>query len=170
LSPRESLLTGERPIGQFDDGREQSREGWIARGIEKQTARLPSDAFLWAALGAIAVSAPLQFMGNREVGNFVGQWAPTFLMLGLYNKMVKQLGSDRTENAIYQSFCAPARGPRGRKFGPADARIKSGHAGRLPFRDIRQGRFARRPRAHTTRERRPRRHPRENVAFRRPAA
>ena len=42
----------------------------------------------------------LQFTGNRQVSNFVGQWAPTFLILGLYNKMVKQLGSDRTENAL----------------------------------------------------------------------
>jgi hypothetical protein len=80
--------------------REQYREGAVARGIEKQTAKLPSDAFLWAALASIAVSASLQFMGNRQVSNFVGQWAPTFLILGLYNKMVKQLGSDRTENAI----------------------------------------------------------------------
>jgi len=24
----------------------------------------------------------------------VGQWAPTFLVLGIYNKLVKQLGSD----------------------------------------------------------------------------
>jgi hypothetical protein len=80
--------------------REQYREGSVARGIEKQTAKLPSDTFLWAALASIAASASLQFMGNRQVSNFVGQWAPTFLILGLYNKMVKQLGSDRTENAI----------------------------------------------------------------------
>ena len=79
--------------------REEHREGAIARGIERQTAKLPSDTFLWAALGAIAVSATLQMMGNRQVSNFVGQWAPTFLILGLYNKMVKQLGSDRMENA-----------------------------------------------------------------------
>jgi hypothetical protein len=25
---------------------------------------------------------------------FVGQWAPTLLILGVYNKLVKQLGSD----------------------------------------------------------------------------
>jgi hypothetical protein len=25
---------------------------------------------------------------------FVGQWPPTFLILGVYNKLVKQLGSD----------------------------------------------------------------------------
>jgi hypothetical protein len=31
---------------------------------------------------------------------FVGQWVPTLLIFGLYNKLVKQLGSDRTENAV----------------------------------------------------------------------
>jgi hypothetical protein len=80
--------------------REQHQEGRIARAIEQQTAKIPSDAFLWAAIAAIGVSATLQFTGNRQVSNFVGQWAPTFLILGLYNKMVKQLGSDRTENAL----------------------------------------------------------------------
>ena len=29
------------------------------------------------------------------VSNFVGQWAPTFLLLGIYNKIVKVAGSDR---------------------------------------------------------------------------
>jgi hypothetical protein len=80
--------------------REQHREGTVARGIEQQTAKIPSDLFLWGAFGAIAASATLQFMGNRQVSTFVGQWAPTILILGLYNKMVKQLGSDRTENAL----------------------------------------------------------------------
>jgi hypothetical protein len=28
------------------------------------------------------------------MANFVGQWAPTFLILGLYNKIVKIAGSD----------------------------------------------------------------------------
>jgi hypothetical protein len=89
-----------KPFECYSDRLLDQREGPIARTIEQQTAKLPSDTFLWAALGAIAVSASLQFMGNRQVSNFVGQWAPTFLILGLYNKMVKQLGSDRTENAI----------------------------------------------------------------------
>jgi hypothetical protein len=75
-------------------------EGQVARTIEEQTAKLPSDAFLWLAVGSIAVSATLQMMGNRHVSLFVGQWAPTFLIFGLYNKLVKQLGSDRTENAV----------------------------------------------------------------------
>ena len=69
-------------------------EGRVARTIEEQTAKLPSDTFLWAAGASIAASATLQLMGNRHASVFVGQWAPTLLLLGLYNKLVKQLGSD----------------------------------------------------------------------------
>lgn len=79
---------------------QEHSEGAIARSIEEQTAKLPSDTFLWMAVGSITASAALQLMGNRQVSLFVGQWAPTFLLLGLYNKLVKQLGSDRTENAV----------------------------------------------------------------------
>jgi hypothetical protein len=79
---------------------QQHAEGAVARSIEEQTAKLPSDAFLWMAVGAMATSATLQAMGNRHVSLFIGQWAPTFLIFGLYNKLVKQLGSDRTENAL----------------------------------------------------------------------
>jgi len=32
-------------------------EGQVARGIEKQTAKLPSDIFLWVAIGTMAASA-----------------------------------------------------------------------------------------------------------------
>jgi hypothetical protein len=70
------------------------REGTLARTIEQQTAKVPSDVFLWAALGSIAVSLGLQVFSKKDESNFVGQWVPTFLMLGLYNKIVKELGSD----------------------------------------------------------------------------
>ena len=79
---------------------QEHAEGMVARSIEQQTAKVPSDAFLWMAVGAMATSATLQMMGNRHVSLFVGQWAPTFLIFGLYNKLVKQLGSDRTEHAM----------------------------------------------------------------------
>lgn len=74
----------------------QQREGKVARGIERQTAKLPSDAFLWAALASIGGSLYLQIRGQQKTSLFVGQWAPTFLILGLYNKLVKVAGSDRT--------------------------------------------------------------------------
>ena len=75
-------------------------EGRIAKTIEDQTAKLPSDTFLWMAVGAMTVSASLQMMGNRHASLFVGQWAPTFLIFGLYNKLVKQLGSDQVDREM----------------------------------------------------------------------
>jgi len=74
--------------------RQQHREGTVARTIEQQTAKLPSDLFLWAAGGSIIGSLTLQCMGRQHASLFVGQWAPTFLILGLYNKLVKVAGSD----------------------------------------------------------------------------
>ena len=72
----------------------QHSEGPVARGIEQQTAKIPSDMFLWAALGSIGLSLALNMSGKKEQSNFVGHWAPTFLVLGMYNKLVKLHGSD----------------------------------------------------------------------------
>jgi hypothetical protein len=77
---------------------ENFEEGPVARTIEQQTAKLPSDIFLWAALASIATSLLLQILDRKHNALFVGQWAPTFLLLGIYNKLVKQLGSDRRDN------------------------------------------------------------------------
>ena len=73
----------------------QHSEGTIARTLEQQTAKMPSDAFLWAAFASIGGSLLLRCMDKRDESLFVGQWAPTFLTLGLYNKIVKVAGSDR---------------------------------------------------------------------------
>ncbi len=70
-------------------------EGTVARTIEQQTAKLPSDVFLWAAAGSIGVSALLQFTGKQKASLFVGQWVAPFLLLGVYNKIVKVAGSDQ---------------------------------------------------------------------------
>jgi len=75
-------------------------EGPLAKAIEEQSAKLPSDTFLWLALGSITASLTLKITGRDKDALFVGQWAPTFLLLGVYNKLVKQLGSDRTENRV----------------------------------------------------------------------
>jgi hypothetical protein len=74
---------------------EEKTEGIVARTIEQQTAKLPSDVFLWAALGSIGVSAALQIAGKQKVSLFVGQWVAPFLLLGVYNKIVKVAGSDQ---------------------------------------------------------------------------
>jgi hypothetical protein len=76
-------------------------EGRLARQIEEQTSKLPSDTFLWAAVGSVAASATLQALGQKHASLFVGQWAPVMLMLGIYNKLVKQLGSDQESRQFH---------------------------------------------------------------------
>lgn len=72
----------------------EHREGMVAKTIEQQTAKLPSDTFLWAAVGSMAASFTLKMMGKDHQALFIGQWAPSLLILGLYNKLVKLEGSD----------------------------------------------------------------------------
>ncbi|MBX3159143.1 MAG: hypothetical protein KF773_24455 [Deltaproteobacteria bacterium] len=70
-------------------------EGSTTKRIEHVTAAMPSVVFLIAAGGAIAGALTLKLMGRDKTANFVAQWAPTLLMLGLYNKIVKVMGSER---------------------------------------------------------------------------
>lgn len=73
------------------------QEGGVARAIEKRTAKLPSDLFLWGAGASIAGSLGLRLMDREKDSQFVGQWVPTLLILGLYNKLVKELGHDQLD-------------------------------------------------------------------------
>ncbi len=89
------------------------REGPVARAIEKQTAKVPSDIFLWAAGASLLASLALEVVGlmkgesrrflpikgaraSEPLAGFVGMWVPSLLLLGVYNKIVKVAGSDRT--------------------------------------------------------------------------
>ena len=75
------------------------KEGSVARGIEKQTSRLPSDVFLWVAIGTMAASAIIQFTKKKHWSLFIGEWAAPILIMGLYNKLVKLEGHDQLEHA-----------------------------------------------------------------------
>lgn len=72
-------------------------EGKTTKLIEKTTSVIPSGTFLVLAGGAMVGSLALKLLGRDTTANFVGQWVPTILMLGIYNKMVKVLGSERSE-------------------------------------------------------------------------
>jgi hypothetical protein len=71
-----------------------AREGDVTRTLEAATARIPSGTFLGIAGGAIGLSLLMLLAGRTNVANFIGQWVPTILIMGLYNKTVKQHGSD----------------------------------------------------------------------------
>jgi len=70
------------------------QEDRVTGTIEAQTSKIPSSGYLAAALSSMAASAILKIAGKNDWAMFVGQWAPAFLILGVFNKMVKQHASD----------------------------------------------------------------------------
>jgi hypothetical protein len=90
LGTRMASMAATKPEGP----RPEHTEGVVARTIEQQTAKLPSDIFLWAAGASILGSLMLKCSGQNHNALFVGQWAAPFLLLGVYNKLVKVAGSD----------------------------------------------------------------------------
>ena len=67
-----------------------AKEDITTKAIEKQTKKIPSDAFLFTALGTMALSLTLKCLGRSKDAAFVGQWAAPILIMGVYNKLVKQ--------------------------------------------------------------------------------
>lgn len=71
-----------------------SQEDQVTAAIEKVTSKTPSSAFLGLAIASIAGSVAFKLAKKDHEALFVGQWVAPFLLLGIYNKMVKQHGSD----------------------------------------------------------------------------
>jgi hypothetical protein len=70
-------------------------EDQFTKTVEEYTAAIPSSAYLAVAVAAMAASLGLQMAGRGKWGNFIAQWVPTWLIIGLYNKLVKLEGHDR---------------------------------------------------------------------------
>lgn len=72
----------------------ENSEGRITKRIENITSKIPSATFLTLAVASVAIAAGLRLLGRKDDSQFVGQWVPTILTLGLYNKLVKLQGSE----------------------------------------------------------------------------
>lgn len=72
--------------------RDEHTEPTFTRVIEQQTARIPSHWFLLAAFTAMAASLVFEVTGRSRWSRFVGMWAPSLLITGVYNKLVKSFG------------------------------------------------------------------------------
>jgi len=53
------------------------------------TDNIPEATWYWAAVGSIAISAALKLAGKDNEAIFVGQWPPTFLLFGLYHRLLQ---------------------------------------------------------------------------------
>lgn len=81
----------------------KKREGRLATLIEDQTAKVPSDAFLWTAFAALIGATVLTATKQKAAAQIVGQLAPVLLLLGVYNKLVKLHGHDRQSKDPWSS-------------------------------------------------------------------
>src|SRR4051794_29538878 len=73
-------------------------EGKLTKKVEHVTAKVPSMGYLALAVGSMLISAGLAtFSTRKNLANFVGLWVPTFMLMGIYNKLVKIHGSDQVE-------------------------------------------------------------------------
>ncbi len=76
------------PIKMSVRNRHLPEETRVSEFIDETTSRVRPTSFLGLALGSIAVSASLAMFANRrQFANFVGLWAPTFMLFGIYNKL-----------------------------------------------------------------------------------
>jgi hypothetical protein len=73
------------------------KEGQVATLLEEVTSRVPSDVYLWTAVGTAAAALGLFIGGKKHTGLLLGQLAPSLLIIGLYNKLVKIEGHDEED-------------------------------------------------------------------------
>jgi len=70
-------------------------EDATTKAIEEQTKKIPSDIFLATAIASMALSFTLKCFGRNNNATFIGQWAAPILIMGVYNKLVKQENNNR---------------------------------------------------------------------------
>jgi hypothetical protein len=68
---------------------QKKQEGKVTKRIEEQTAKVPSLTYMGLAVGSMIASAACMLTGRKQLANFIGQWVPSLLIIGLYNKVVK---------------------------------------------------------------------------------
>lgn len=73
-------------------------EGKTTSLVEMETRKIPSISFLGAAFVSMAISAGLLAAGKKSLSMFVGQWVPTILLLGTYNKITKTFSAPYNED------------------------------------------------------------------------
>ncbi len=94
-----------------------TNEGTITKKIESQTAKLPSEVFLYSAIAMMGVALTFKLMGrNRDDHRslFFGQWVAPLLLFGIYNKIVKTQGHDQEDRSVDDTAFGTGQDPFGR--------------------------------------------------------
>lgn len=83
-----------------ESGRNKSlSEEKVKEFVEKKPSEIPSSFFLALAGGAVALALGLALTQKKKSwANFVGQWVPTILLLGIYDKVAMTHNLRKTED------------------------------------------------------------------------
>ncbi len=68
----------------FGSKAEDTREGALSL-----TESVPEEVWYWAAIGSIGLSALFKLQNKHDAALFVGQWPPTFLLFGLFSRLLR---------------------------------------------------------------------------------
>ena len=61
----------------------------VQQGYFQITDSIPEQVWYWGAIGSILASASLKLLKKDDWSIFVGQWPPTFLLFGLYHRLLR---------------------------------------------------------------------------------
>ena len=67
----------------------QSRSESAQRKFFRITDNIPEETWYWLALSSIGMSASLKLLNRDHWALFVGQWPPTFILFGLYHRLIR---------------------------------------------------------------------------------
>jgi len=82
---------------------EEQQKSWVgpehtrtvAQQITAQVEKIPLNNFLIGAVASVAPSLYLRLLGRQHDALFVGQWAPTLLLVGLYSKALTNVNTSQ---------------------------------------------------------------------------
>jgi hypothetical protein len=78
----------------------------IDKSVKEYAASMPSAAYLGVAAGAMILSLVCELTGRNKWGNFIAQWVPVCLIIGVYNKLVKLEAHDQAERGHNRGYAS----------------------------------------------------------------
>ena len=79
-------------------------EDKFTKSVNQSSSAMPSSAYLGVAAGAMMLSLICQLTGRSKWGNFISQWVPVWLVIGVYNKLTKFEDHDPTDRGHNRGY------------------------------------------------------------------
>lgn len=76
----------------------KQEEGNFADMIQEQASKVPGNLYLWTGLGLLGASLLFRMANKKKISRVLGQLSGSIIVMGLYNKTVKQQGHDSTSS------------------------------------------------------------------------